>query len=247
MSTKTKAPKLSIFDLCLRITSTFEGADFGTVTGNFDGMGVSVGILQFNIGTGSLQTYILNHVDPIACDFPVPINPLITLPKDQALSWFKDVAIDAKGKLKSEWRQAFRNFMVRPDVVALQKQACMRYFQRAREIAGALGFSHQNARAMVWAYDLAVQSWSLRIERPEASRQQAENILSLYGTENMMLWQSQQLTDDQVRLVVASHRRALLCTPEWKNDFFTRKCTIAVGVGIVHKTKHDFRKIFTEY
>jgi hypothetical protein len=242
-----KEQKLSIFDLCLKITSTFEGADFSTITGNFDGMGMSVGILQFNIGTGSLQGYILNHINPMAYDFPLPITPLIKLPKDQGLVWFKDNCLDVAGKIKPEWRKAWKEFLVRPEVIGLQKKACDRYFHRAKEIAGALGFSHQNARAMAWAYDVAVQSWSLGIDRPEIQREQAANILSLYGSDNFMLWQGNDLTDDQVRLVIASHLRALKCRPQYRNDFFIRKCTIAVGTGIVHKTKHDFRKLFMSY
>lgn len=236
--------KLTIFDLCLKITSAFEGADFGTITGNFDGMGMSAGILQFNIGTGSLQAYILNHINPMAYDFPASIEPLIKLPKDQALAWHKDIALDAAGKLKPEWRKAWQAFMTRPEVIALQKQACGRYFQRAREIAGKLGFAQSNARAMAWSYDVAVQSWSLGIDEPQANREQAANILQLYGPENFMLWQAQQLNDDQIKLVIASHLRALKCNPRWRNDFFIRKCTIATGLGIVHKKKHDFRSLF---
>lgn len=238
---------LPIFDLCLKITSGFEGAEFGTITGNFDGMGLSAGIMQWNIGSGSLQAYILNHIDPMIYNFPVPITPLIKLPKDQALLWHKDIALDASGKLKPEWLKAWKIFMTKSEVINLQKQACGKYFQRAREIAGKLGFSQQNARAMAWSYDVAVQSWSLGIDAPDANYEQAANILQLYGPENFMVWQGNDLNNDQVKLVIASHLRALKCRQEYRNDFFIRKCTISVGAGIVHKTKYDFRKLFMEY
>ena len=243
----TARPKATIFDTCLQITSTFEGASYGTITGNFDGMGMSAGILQFNVGTGSLQTYILNHINPMSYSFPMPITPLIERPVPEALAWFKSTNLDKNGRLKPEWRRAWRDFMLRPEVVNLQRRACDRYFHRAREIVGALGFKQTNVRAMAWAYDVAVQSWSLGIESPQANREQAQNILSLYGNENFMLWQPQDLSTDQVRLVIASHLRALRCRPEFKIDFFTRKCTIAVGIGIVHKTRRDFRELLTEY
>lgn len=236
--------KLSVFDVCLKITSAFEGAGFGTVTGNFDGMGMSAGIMQWNIGTGSLQAYILNHINPMAYQFPEDITPLIKLPKAEALLWFKDICLDASGKLKPDWLAAWRNMLVRPEVINLQKNACGKYFHQAREIAGKLGFSQSNLRAMAWAYDVAVQSWSLKIDKPEAHREQAQNILTLYGADNMMLWQAQQISDEQVVLVIATHLRALKCRPEYRADFFIRKCTIAVGIGIVHKTRHDFRKLF---
>ena len=44
----------------LRLTGHFEdSADpLGAVTGNFDGMGISLGVLQWNLGSGSLQPMV---------------------------------------------------------------------------------------------------------------------------------------------------------------------------------------------
>lgn len=240
-----KSPTL--FDTCLKITSIFEGSDYGTVTENFDGMGISCGILQFNLGTGTLQAYILNHINEMYFKFPKSIMPIVESKKEMALIWHKDNCCDENGHLKPEWKKAWVNFMLRPEVINLQKQACNKYFQRAREICGILGFSHEHKRAMAWAYDLAVQSWSLGIDRPRINHEQANNILQLYGPENYNLWSQVELTDDQVVLVIASHLRALKCKPEWRKAFFVRKCTLAVGLGIVNGEKHDFRKTFTGY
>ena len=237
---------LTVFDICLKITSTFEGSDYGTITENFDGMGISAGILQWNLGTGTLQAYILNQIDEMYFDFPESIQPLISNKKEIALSWHKDVCCDVTGKLKPEWREAWRKFMLKPEIINLQKMACGKYFHRAKEICGILGFNHENKRAMAWGYDLAVQSWSLGIDRPKSNKDQALNILQMYDTENYLMWQQAELTEDQTILVIASHLRSLKCKPEWRKAFFVRKCTIAVGCGIVNATKYDFKKLFTE-
>lgn len=104
----------------------------------------------------------------------------------------------------------------------------------------------ENIRAMSWAFDLAVQSWSLGINRPEPHNEQAQIIMQMYGIDNFMLWNTIELNDDQLVLLIASHLRALKCKPEWRKSFFVRKATIAIGVGIVNGDKHDFRKLFTE-
>ena len=49
----------ALLTMCLQVSGTFEnggGATYDAVTGNFDGQGISVGILQWCAGQGSLQT-----------------------------------------------------------------------------------------------------------------------------------------------------------------------------------------------
>ena len=93
-------PALTLYDICLKVTSKFEGTDFGTVVGNFDGNGVSAGILQWSLGQGTLQSYILNHINPMMYDFPLPITNLIGLNKQAALVWHKDNCCDENGDMK---------------------------------------------------------------------------------------------------------------------------------------------------
>jgi hypothetical protein len=48
-----------VFDKCLSITSSFEGASYGGSSGNFDGMGASAFALQWNIGQRTLQPLLM--------------------------------------------------------------------------------------------------------------------------------------------------------------------------------------------
>lgn len=237
---------LTLYDVCLKITGAFEGTGFDTVSENFDGQGISLGILQFNLGTGTLQNYILNHINEMMYDFPISITPLIGSTPSQALTWHKDNCLDENGKLKKEWREAWASFAVNPTIINLQKRACDIYFHQAKCIAGKMRMSHDNKRAMSWAFDIAVQSWSLRIDAPLANKEHAETIIQLYGQENYMIWNQVELNEEQQILVIASHLRALKCKPEWRNVFFTRKATIAIGCGIVNGKKYDFKKLFME-
>lgn len=238
--------KQTLYDICLKVTGDFEGHGYGTVTDNFDGQGLSCGIIQFNLGQGTLQNYILNHIDEMMYDFPLPITPLIGSTPKQALTWHKDNCLDINGKLKDEWRSAWEKFMVNPHIINLQKRACDKYFHQAKCIAGKLGFSHDNLRAMMFSFDLAVQSWSLIIDRPEPNNLQAEHIKELGTTENYIWWVDKALTEEQQVLLIAAHLRSLKCKPEFRMAFFTRKATIAIGCGIVNGKKYDFKKLFTK-
>lgn len=239
--------ELSIFDTCLHITSNFEGADFGTVVGNFDGQGMSVGVLQFNLKSESFKNYILNHIDPMKYDFfPVPITPLIKLSGEDSVIWAKDNMLRPDGSVKTEWRIAWAEFLTNPVIINLQKNACSKYFHQARCLAGRFGFNQDNKRAMAFFYDVAVQVWNMKdIDPVKAHLEQAQNILQIYSTENYLLWQNIELNEDQQKLVILAHLRALKCKPEWRISFFNRKATIATSIGIVNKEKYDFRKLFT--
>lgn len=234
---------LSIFDICVKITSDFEGTDYDTVTGNFDGMGLSVGLLQWNLGQGTLQSYILNQCDLMGYDFPVCIDPLQRMKPHEAVVWAKDIMHDIHGRMKREWVDAWKRFLTNPTIINLQKRAIDKYFHRAKEICGKLGYSHECPRAMAFSFDVAVQNWSFTINRPEPNQEQAANILQLYGHKNYLIWQKDPLTPDQQILVIAAHLRALQCKPEWRQAVFVRKATIAIGVGIVNGELRDYRKI----
>lgn len=242
-----KAEPLTIYDLCVKITASFEGTDYGTVTGSFDGMGISAGILQWNLGSGTLQAYILNKLNLMGFDyFPAPITPLQELSPSDAVIWAKDMMLDEKGKLLPRWSKAWTRFMTEAAVINCQKRAIDKYFHRAKEMCGRFGFTHENRRAMVFCFDVAVQSWNLGIDPPEAHLEQAKNILQKYDTRNFELWVTESLDLTQQRLVIAAHLSALKQRPEWRQDFFVRKATIAMGRGWVHGKKYDFKALLTE-
>ncbi len=243
-TTFIKPEQIPIYDLCVHITSAFEGTTYSKVTGNFDGQGISVGLLQWNLGQRTLQDFILNHVDIMAYDyFPLPISNLHRLHPKDAVNWCKDIMLDADGDLLPEWRSAWERFISEPSVINTQKRAIDKYFHQAKRVCGALGFNHEHRRAMAFAFDISVQNWSLNVELPDASVQQAENIITLYGADNAALWLMESMSLEKARLVTAAHYKALAVNPKWRNDVFTRKCTIAMGIGKVHGKVYKLNKL----
>lgn len=245
---KDKKEELSIFDICIKISSAFEGSNFDTVTNGFDGQGLSLGILQLGIKNETFKNYILNMIDPMSIDvFPVPILPLYYLNGNDAVLWIKDLMIDQNGKVKDEWVIAWKKYLSNQTIINLQKKAMDKYFHQAKCLSGKYGFSQDNKRSMAFFFDIALQSWNMEGIDPVAPhKEQATNILQMNSSENMVTWCNTELTEDQQKLVILAHYRSKKCLPEWRNDFFIRKATIAIGQGIVHKQKYDFRKLFME-
>jgi hypothetical protein len=238
----------TIYDACINTTKLFEGADYDTITGNFDGQGMSFGVMQFNLKSETFKNYILAFCNPLSYDyFPVPIVPLFNLNGSDAVLWAKSIMLTDTGKVKPEWVTAWKRFLTQPDVINLQKNACGKYIHRAKELCGRFGFDQKNMMHMAYFYDCAVQVWSMDIGDYYFTKDQASNILTMYGTDNMNLWIQFNTTKEQQELVTIAHLRALKCKPEWKAAFFNRKATIALGVGIVNRQKFDFRKVIKGY
>lgn len=234
---------MTIYDACLKVTGAFEGRGFGTVVGSFDGQGLSAGILQWNIGSGTLQNLILSQVDLMAYNFPVSIKPLLNLSPSDAVKWCKDVMHDANGNLDKDWKAAWVRFLTNPVIINQQKRACDPYFHRAKEICGKMGFSHENRTAMVWAFDIAVQVWSFDIDRPEPNHDHMMNVVLKYNPENFSLWINYPLNKEQIIMIIASHLRAMKCKEQWRKAFFDRKSVIAANHGFAQKTKWDYKKL----
>src|SRR5262245_33628952 len=75
--TKAGEPNMPVSDdfltTGLKLTGHFEDAEdpLGAVSGNFDGMGISLGVLQWNIGSNSLQP-IVRGLGKAAVTAPMP-------------------------------------------------------------------------------------------------------------------------------------------------------------------------------
>lgn len=84
--------------LALNITGSFEGrSGWANLSNNFDGMGFSIGLLQQNLGTGSLQPMLIDAVNRIAqgSNFEVESKYAQAI-KSMVLQWNRDRGVKAE-------------------------------------------------------------------------------------------------------------------------------------------------------
>ena len=102
-----------MLELCLRISGGFEsggGASYTAVTGNFDGMGLSCGVLQWCAGQGSLQTLVKAIGASMGWDkaksfFSSDIQQFSQLGPAAAIQWCLDKYIVSGGTAVSRGRR----------------------------------------------------------------------------------------------------------------------------------------------
>lgn len=243
-------------DLALSITGKFEGHDlFGNISGNFDGMGVSAGVLQWNFGMGSLQTRILakymeKHGD-LDMYFPEPIAHLVKAGSNEDdVRWVERHMLQpGSTKLRPEWTKAWRKFMTLPEVVALQKTACNGVSNQAEKIQKDLKLT--SVKSYCWAFDIVTQNGSLKgLPLEKADRTRARELIDSSATlpVNQKIWGSMlsKVDDEAISLFTLSFDRAKIANPRWFHDVFSRKGTIALGKGYVHEQLWDFTLAFDQ-
>ncbi len=112
------APSPSVRDRALQITAAFEGHDFTLAQGNFDGAGVTWGIIGFTLKHGELGKIVLEiHKRApklVQQAFGAKADELVEIvrrPKPQQLAWANRISRGAqKVRLAEPWRSGFRRF-----------------------------------------------------------------------------------------------------------------------------------------
>jgi hypothetical protein len=218
------APIPSLRERCLGLTSTFEGHGYTLAEGNFDGAGVTWGIIGFTLKGGEL-TSLVNAAyksDPALVrncfgDCTDTLLKVLAEPQDQQLAWATSVSSGAsKGNLAEPYKSGFRQLGESSLGQQLQQQHVdADYFQPALATAKAYGLTSELGVAL--AFDLHVQDGGINHTVGASVRAQMHPGIS----------------ERDVRVLIANgvadHALAA-----WREDVRTRKVTVATGEGTVH-------------
>jgi peptidoglycan hydrolase-like protein with peptidoglycan-binding domain len=158
----------------LQLTGAFEGHGFTLAQGNFDGAGITWGIIGFTLIGGELGKFFkeINQKNPelIAQAFQGSAKQLLDVfraPKAEQLAFANSVSLGAsKVKLAEPWRSAFQRFGEMPEVQAQQLELADRdYFQPALQTASQMGLKTELGISLCFDVPRAK-----RFDRSESSR-----------------------------------------------------------------------------
>ena len=165
-----------VFEKCLSITGSFEGASWSGSSGNWDGQGISVFILQWNIGQKTLQPLLMamNQFDmrkfeDLAGDKAQKIVDLCLAPDRitvqdivSEITFGNNFVIPAgkeeiffKGgmQIRPEWKKVFSD--LGNNFKDQQLDAAQHYFDQA--IQECIAFKLNTERSIAFMFDFCVQ------------------------------------------------------------------------------------------
>jgi len=219
----TTEPLPTLYERCLGITAQFEGHGFGLLQGNFDGAGLTWGIIGFTLKSKEIQALLAETdaaipgtLDRVLGPLAAPWRSVVQRPLAEQIAWADSISFGAsKSNVPSEWRDAFARLGDEPIVKRLQMQrAYDRYFVPAVRAANTLRL--QSELGIALAFDVHVQNGGFK---PGA-----------YAMAATTLSRASE-ADRRKRLANAVADSA---NPRWAEDVRERKLALATGQGNVH-------------
>jgi hypothetical protein len=227
------SPAPDLKQRCLQVTADFEGTGFTKAVGNFDGAGITWGIIGFTLSNGELGA-LLKEIETAQHDVFVSafgeqrhgkILEVIDQPKAKQMAFANSISVGSKKmKILDEWDQSFIKLGSDPAVQEIQLQRTKKYFDIAERDVGR--FNVKNELGLALCFDTAVQNGG--IDQTEATRIRKK------------IEQTPPATQQDLRLII-TNVVAENSNPEFIEDVRKRKLSFATGKGTVHGSKYDVK------
>jgi hypothetical protein len=220
----------SIFDLCLDVTSDYEGTSFDRVVGNFDGAGITFGLIGFTLVNGEIKK-LLTAIETLqkgsvssafGALFP-RLMEVLDLPKNERLAWADSISLGAKKyDVAQPWKDAFLRLGRLPAARKAQiDRAYDVYWKVAkRHIADFMAGKPLTDRDAALWYDTAVQNSIDDDDREELKTIAASGLTG------------RNLREAFAKAIAAGS------SPQWRKDVLSRKMSFADGTGGVHGSSY---------
>lgn len=228
----TGLPWPSLFERCLQVTARLEGHGYQTVAGNFDGAGLTWGIIGFTLQHGGIQALVreamLRDPDLVRGAFGAATDELLERMTDADWSrlkgWADSISLGANlAGVAQPWRDGFRRLGATPLMKQLQRERARReYFEPSQATAQALGLGGELGAAL--AFDIHVQNGGVKA----ADRKTFAARMARAGDRS-----------PAARRVLLADLVGASAKARWRADVTARKRAIATGLGEVHGLRLD--------
>jgi len=229
-----QSPIPAVKDRALQLTAAFEGHGFTLAQGNFDGAGITWGIIGFTLVGGELGKFIKRveaaHpglVEDAFGDSAPQLFHILDAPVAEQIAFANSISQGTfKTVLAEPWLSAFRQLGEQPDVQQLQLSiADQDYFQPALSTASRFGLKAELGIAL--AFDIHVQNGGIS----DAAAQEIRDTLAAHPSDREL----------DLRIAIANAVADNARNVRFREDVRQRKLTVATGAGQVHGDTYVLR------
>ncbi|MGF1645279.1 MAG: peptidoglycan-binding protein [Thiotrichales bacterium] len=233
-----------LIDRCIALTGAFETGKgfpdcFCGIAGDFDGQGVSLGVLQWNFGQGTLQPLLREMMTSfpdvskeVLGDFFDPLLAALEAEKTELMEFSRAVQHPVTHAVFEPWRGFAKSLGRTEEFQAVQINHARGLYDKA--LAMCADYDLWSERAAALMFDIVTQNGSIR---PHTRGIILAEFKSL----------SRQLTEDERevrKLEIIANRRAEAANPRWVDDVRMRKLCVARGEGAVHGIRYHIEEQF---
>jgi peptidoglycan hydrolase-like protein with peptidoglycan-binding domain len=226
-------PPPSLQERALAVTAAFECHGFGLAVGNFDGDGLTWGIIGYTLRHGELSAIVLeaqakspNLVRQALGGNADELLAIMRAPRARQLAFADSISAGPrKAGIREPWRAGFRRFGELPAAQALQlARVKSRYWDPAWKTARELGLKTELGLAL--CFDIHVQNGSIK----PSARERIRNEVA-----------AQPIHKERELRVIVANAVADASRPQFREDVRSRKLTLATGAGQVHGATYVLR------
>ena len=223
----TGLPPPSLFDRCLHLTAAFEGTGFEGAVGNFDGAGVTFGLIGMTLKSdlpAFLNLVEREYPGTLARAFGAnerTLRRILTASPAEKQNWANSISTGAnRYGLQAEWKDAFARLGSFPEVQKLQLDNARDLYWKIC-VKDAKRWRAANSLDVAMLYDTAVQMGGAGGRPSLASALDAlmRAELDLKGVTRRRRWAQ----------IIAQ-----AANPRWQDDVQRRRLAIGEGQGAVH-------------
>lgn len=231
----TATAEPSIFQRALQLTAAFEGTGFRTIEGNFDGAGLTWGIIGFTLSNGELGGLLAQ----IAAQYPgvfanafgseagyVLKKTSPATPVSERMAWADQISRRPnKTGVAEPWFSYFDALGSAIEVQKIQVEAARRrYWDLALKQATDLGMTEELDLALL--FDVAVQNGGL------GSKGRMKAVKDAFAA------QKPKTAEDRRRIIAGVVTESI--ANKYKEDVRTRKFAYVEGAGTIHLADFAF-------
>lgn len=224
---------------CLALTGSFETGKeipecFAGLSGDFDGQGISFGVLQWNFGQDSLQPLLKQMTDKypkvtkaVFHENHDVLVAALNSDKQGLMTFSRSIQHPVKHYVYEPWRGMFKSLGRTEEFQTIQVKYANALYRVALKLCKEYGLWSERAAALM--FDIKVQNGSI-------SDLVKARIFSEFKTIPANL-PKEELEVQKMRII--ANRRAEAAKTEWIEDVRARKLCIANGGGVVHGINYD--------
>jgi len=250
----------SLLELCVSVSGKFEddaGASYTDLTGNEDGEGISVGVLQWCAGQGSLQTLLKAIAAQMGWPkaqsfFKSDIQQLANSSTTDAVQFCKDhYLIAGSTKIDPGAAAKWVSFLSQPESISAQVALAANTVlaHAKREVTAFTPDYTDRVRPYAFFFDVCTQEGGMAVGQtvvpavPSGQVPDVSSIVAYASTQNAAcsaIWASKLPGDSLASLLLHyAYARASMARPEYLWDACSRRGTIACRGGVVHGSTID--------
>jgi len=229
---------------CLALTGSFETGKsipdcFSGLSGDFDGQGVSFGVLQWNFGQKSLQPLLREmcdqHPDIMKSVFQSQYDIILKaleLSQNEIMRFAREMQHPVKHFVYKPWREMFVALGRTPEFQDIETKYAHATFEKAIGLCREYELGSQRAAALM--FDIKVQNGSIAGETKRTILADLETIAKSLPQDEL----------EVTKMRIVANRRADAAKPKWGEDVRARKLCCANGGGVVHGIEYDLEDQF---